>query len=286
MLGARPSVGSSTSSSFGAAQHGAADHQHLAFAAAQIAGLAVHQHFQLREIVDDRIPVVILAGVAAEFEIFPHGQIGKDLLVLRNVLDAQFRRCRRAGRPTRLRAVGRRSIPAVGLRNPAMLLSSVVLPAPLRPTQATTWLAPHAHVDVEQHLRFAVGDVEPGDRQDLVGLSSCHDGSCPARRRRRSASSSGALPDAAGVSSYPPSAMILPSCMTVSRCRKSSTCEILCSTIRMRLPADAPAQHVQHALDLGFGEPGERLVEQQHLGLGQDRHRDLQAPLFAQAEMS
>ena len=29
--------------------------------------------------------------------------------------------------------------PDVGLRNPAMLLSSVVLPAPLRPTQATTW---------------------------------------------------------------------------------------------------------------------------------------------------
>ena len=30
--------------------------------------------------------------------------------------------------------------PDVGLRNPAMLLSSVLLPAPLRPTQATTWL--------------------------------------------------------------------------------------------------------------------------------------------------
>ena len=31
-------------------------------------------------------------------------------------------------------------MPASGLRNPAMLLSSVVLPAPLRPTQATTCL--------------------------------------------------------------------------------------------------------------------------------------------------
>ena len=52
-----------------------------------------------------------------------------------------------------------------------------------------------------------------------------------------------------------------------------------------RLLADVSAQHIQNRLDLGFGQPRQRFVQQQHLGLGQDRHRDLQASFFTQAEM-
>ena len=44
----------------------------------------------------------------------------------------------KADLPTRL-APSETIVPDVGLRNPVMLLSSVLLPAPLRPTQATTW---------------------------------------------------------------------------------------------------------------------------------------------------
>src|SRR5450631_997383 len=49
--------------------------------------------------------------------------------------------------------------------------------------------------------------------------------------------------------------------------------------------ADVPAQHIQYAPDLRFGQAGKRFIQQQHLGLGQDRHRDLQASLLPQAEM-
>ena len=58
--------------------------------------------------------------------------------------------------------------PDVGLRNPAMLLSRVDLPAPLRPTQATTSPGRTPMVDVEQDLRFAVGDVQALDGQYIV----------------------------------------------------------------------------------------------------------------------
>ena len=51
------------------------------------------------------------------------------------------------------------------------------------------------------------------------------------------------------------------------------------------LPADALAQHTEHRLNLGFGQTGERLVEQQHLRLGQDRHGDLQPAFLAQAQI-
>ena len=44
-----------------------------------------------------------------------------------------------AGSPNKL-APSDTIVPEVGLRKPVMLLSSVLLPAPLRPTQATTWL--------------------------------------------------------------------------------------------------------------------------------------------------
>ena len=57
-----------------------------------------------------------------------------------------------------------------------MLLSSVLLPAPLRPTQATTWLRRTRHIDVEQRLRFAVGDVEPARPSGCRRCSSCDDG--------------------------------------------------------------------------------------------------------------
>ena len=73
--------------------------------------------------------------------------------------------------------------------------------------------------------------------------------------------------------------------MTVSRCRKSSTCEILCSTIRIVCRPIRWRSTLSTPWISDSESPGQRFVEQQHLGLGQDRHRDLQAPFFAQAQV-
>src|SRR5205814_2108491 len=51
------------------------------------------------------------------------------------------------------------------------------------------------------------------------------------------------------------------------------------------LAADVPLQHIDDALYFRLGQACKRFVEQQYLRLSQDRHRDLQASLFTEAEM-
>src|ERR1700674_3419856 len=88
--------------------------------------------------------------------------------------------------------------PDVGFRNPAMLFSRVVLPAPLRPTQATTWPSRTLRLTSKRTFDSPYETLRPPTVRMLSLLFM--------RRRRRSgrqgpqsANSFFALPDAADI---------------------------------------------------------------------------------------
>ena len=117
-----------------------------------------------------------LAAAAPDLEVFRDGQLGEDAPVLGNVAEAEPRDFDRArGR----RCAGRRSARRrVRATRPMIALSVVDLPAPLRPSRATTSPARELEAHVEQDLRAAVAGLQ------VLATSSSRQGRPPARAGR------------------------------------------------------------------------------------------------------
>jgi len=134
MIGAMPSDGSSRSTSRGRAARRARHRQHLLLAAAHHRRAPVEHLAQVREQRQQRLQVE-RAALAADAQVLAHREIRKDAPVFRHVAEAEPRpRVRR--QPVDAAAV---ELDCALRGNQAdALLSSVDLPAPLRPISATT----------------------------------------------------------------------------------------------------------------------------------------------------
>ena len=119
----------------------AADREHLLLAARERAGGLGVPFVQAREQLEDTLdgpgPLDPGTQLSRDREVLAHGQGREDPPPLRNEPDALARdrfRCEAARRARRTAAIA----PSRGGRNPITALMQVVLPAPLRPSSAST----------------------------------------------------------------------------------------------------------------------------------------------------
>ena len=171
--GARPSDGSSSSSSFGSRHQRAADREHLLLAAGQQPGALLRGAPQAREELEDALARRGLRCAPPR----PNAPARRFSSTVRSREDppalGHLRRCRRArssagSHAAMPRAGERRSMPPSTVPPleraacPEIARSSVDLPAPLLPSTAT--ISPSATVseDAPQRAHPAVGDVQLG----------------------------------------------------------------------------------------------------------------------------
>ena len=274
-FGARPLVGSSTSSSRLSVEQHPADREHLLLPAGQRAGPLPRAPRQLRE---QRVhPVVVRRRRRAlgQPQVLRHGQPGEDAPVLGHV-----RRARRgpAGRSARRSASAppKRTEPATypprGVR-PRIARSVVVLPTPLRPSSDGD--AGRRHVEGD-----ALQDVQPGDAHRQVASTR------RGRRRSQRLPQVGLLhgrvrpSPSSGVSQ----ASSAPWCMTATRSARSSTTSMWCSTMSTRPAAvrgqrrgsPRPASGTSSALTPAIGSSSSITGR-----LAGEQQRDLQLALLA-----
>ena len=115
-------------------------------------------------------------------------------------------------------------VPVRGLITPISVLRVVLLPAPFRPSSATTSLLLDAQGDVEQDVAVAVIAVEAIELRSRLMLP-------PPRRDR--------LPARSCCAEFPPECLppaAWPSCSTVIRSASSNRASISCSTMTMVRP--------------------------------------------------
>ena len=137
MTGARPSVGSSITSSRGLTSSAAADRQHLLLAAGELGAAVAPALGQAREgLVDALDGPGPLGAVADQAQMLVHRERGPDAPALRHVADAAIGDL--VGRQAEDLVAGEPDAAARAGTSPVIALHSVVLPMPLRPTTPST----------------------------------------------------------------------------------------------------------------------------------------------------
>ena len=163
MRGMMPRLGSSSIRKRGPRHERARDREHLALAARERAGPLAHALPQHREEREDALehllaPLRVAVAERAEPQIVGDGEAAEEPATLGHERDAEVDA---VGRLDRVDALPSNQIsPLRGVRSPAMVFSSVVLPAPLAPTSATASPAAtsQGHALQRDDAR-AVGDV-------------------------------------------------------------------------------------------------------------------------------
>ena len=210
--------------------------------------------------------------LAADLEVLLHRQVGETRAAPRA-------RSRGPGARSGA-AAGRRSSwpakrirPRVGRTRPMMLFSVVDLPAPLRPSSATTSPRADLEAHVVQDVRAAVVAVQAGDLKHRRGLRSGGAPGPSARRRDRSPAPAGRRAPRRACRS----ATSRPRFITMIRSALANTTSMSCSvnsTARSRSRTIVAGQRHQRDA-LARRHAGGRLVHQQEPRLVRQRDRQL-----------
>ena len=161
MIGARPSSGSSSSMMRGLSDERAADRQHLLLAAGElVAEIAAPLGEPRKHAVDalqrprpGRATAVRFSSTVSERK------------MLRSCGTQPMPACGAlvAARSAVMSRPSRRMLPPMWRVTPTIVLTSVVLPVPLRPSSASDWPSAIAKLDVGQHDGLAVAGAEALD---------------------------------------------------------------------------------------------------------------------------
>ena len=166
------------------------------------------------------------------------------------------------------------------------MLSSVVLPTPLRPIRHASEPDGHLQRHAEQDLGAPVGDVEVARSRALTAttLRRRLDGDAGALVARAAEVDLAHRRDRPAPRRRCPRCRTLPSCSTVTERAKRRRNAMSCSiTTTVWSPASS-CEQLAGGLALRAAHAGDRLVEQQQLRLLHEQHPDLQPLLLAVAE--
>ena len=164
---------------------------------------------------------------------------------------------------------------------PEMVFRIVVLPAPLAPSTVAISPCAHLQADAADRLDRAVGalDVAPARRigSSLPTSCSCRLPAAGSTRRRPSRGRPRSRPDAPAPRPACPARAPRPGSSPARGRTPCDTSVMSCSTISTVMPRSSldvldPERHVVGFLDV---QARRRLVEQQQLGLGAQRARQL-----------
>ena len=181
---------------------------------------------------------------------------------LRHVADAEMRALvRLQARSYRLRRA--RSMPARGGLTPVMLRINVVLPAPLRPSTATSSPSPISSETPMEDVAGAVESVDAADAAASAELSLCRD-------RRRAPSRSPPPRPAA------PRPARWPWCSTVTFSRDLPDDVHVVLDQEHRVVLRDPLNELGGPPLAFLGHAGRRLIQQQQLRIGGDQHAELE----------